>query len=457
MANDDQKHQSVTAPRLPQERDAVAAGAVAATQFSCPAPGRRAATRSASASSAAAAAAPAPCRTCSSPPRASSSSRWATPSRTGSKTSRAQLCSKLGDRGRDHRRRAFVGLDAYQKVIDRDVNYVILATPPGFRPLHLKAAVDAGKHIFTEKPVAVDGPGIRKVLAAVDDAAKKKTARRAGTQRRHQTGYLETMKRIHDGAHRRHRRRPAATGTRARSGTAAARRSGRHRVADAQLVLLHLAVRRPHRRAARPQHRRHQLGDEGAPGPRPSAWAAARCAPSPEYGHIFDHFAIDYEYPNGVHVLSMCRQHRGTADNVSEALVGTKGSVPGERLHDQRRSAWTVGAEATSEANPYVQEHTDLIARIRSGKPINELKNVAESTLTAIMGRMSAYTGKAVTWDEALNSQESLMPENLELRRRCRRRRWRCRAREQLEGCGLQATGYRKSTCRAEPVVRSLT
>src|SRR4029079_12231966 len=96
--------------------------------------------------------------------------------------------------------RAFTGFDAYQKVLASDANYIILATPPGFRPTHLAAAVDAGKNIFTEKPVAVDGPGIRKVLEVYDKAKAKGLAIAAGTQRRHQTGYLETMKRIHDGA-----------------------------------------------------------------------------------------------------------------------------------------------------------------------------------------------------------------------------------------------------------------
>jgi hypothetical protein len=133
-----------------------------------------------------------------------------------------------------------------------------------------------------------------------------------------------------------------------------------------------------------------------------------------EVGHIFDHFAIDYEYPNGVHVMSMCRQIANTQGNISEDLVGTKGAthtrsgyyaINGKPVLDKE-----TGRRST---DPYVQEHTDLIASIRSSNPINELKNVAESSLTAIMGRMSTYTGKEVTWDKALNSKEDTMPARL--------------------------------------------
>ena len=132
-----------------------------------------------------------------------------------------------------------------------------------------------------------------------------------------------------------------------------------------------------------------------------------------EYGHIFDHFAIDYEFENGMHVMSMARQIPGCENSVSEALVGTKGSadLADRRLYQIKGpNSWQFKGK---EQDSYLQEHTDLIEAIRSGKPLNELKDVAESTLTAIMGRMSAYTGKAVTWDQALNSSEDLMPTQL--------------------------------------------
>jgi predicted dehydrogenase len=130
------------------------------------------------------------------------------------------------------------------------------------------------------------------------------------------------------------------------------------------------------------------------------------------YGHIYDHFAIDYEYPDGTHMMSMCRQIDGCANSVSEALVGTKGTSQVDRYEIRGATTWKGERDPIS---PYVQEHIDLIAHIRKGEKVNELKQVAESTLTAIMGRMSAYTGKAVTWDQALNSTESLVPATLAL------------------------------------------
>ncbi|MEJ7616864.1 MAG: Gfo/Idh/MocA family oxidoreductase [Pyrinomonadaceae bacterium] len=149
--------------------------------------------------------------------------------------------------------RAFVGLDAYQKLLALpDVNYVILATPPGFRPLHLEAAVAAGKHIFTEKPVAVDGPGIRRVMAAAEQAKAKNLCIAAGTQRRHQTGYIETMKLVHSGAIG-DVVAAAVIGIKARSGIKLGSRDGARPSIRCVIGILHLDVRRPHRRAARAQ------------------------------------------------------------------------------------------------------------------------------------------------------------------------------------------------------------
>jgi predicted dehydrogenase len=129
----------------------------------------------------------------------------------------------------------------------------------------------------------------------------------------------------------------------------------------------------------------------------------------PSYGHIFDHFAIEFEYPNGARVLSMCRQIDGTATQVSENLVGTKGtSNPAAWIRGPK--PWRLEVEAPP--NPYVQEHKDLIDSIRQGRPLNEGRQVAESTLTAIMGREAAYTGQALTWDEILNAELDLTPKN---------------------------------------------
>ncbi|HEV3261424.1 MAG TPA: Gfo/Idh/MocA family oxidoreductase [Gemmataceae bacterium] len=333
---------------------------------------------------------------------------------------RDETVKKLGNSVDLPEERCFVGLNAYKHVLNAGINYVILATPPGFRPVHLEAAVAAGKNIFTEKPVGVDGTGIRKVLAAYEEAKKKGLGVGAGTQRRHQLGYVETMKRIHDGAI---------------GDLVAARcywnqgpiwfRSRReltdHGIKPTELAFQlhnwyhfvwlcgdHICEQHVHNldvcNWAMHAHPVRAVGMGGR---------AARAVGDPaQVGHIFDFFAIDYEYPHGVHVLSQCRQIDNCENSVSEALAGTKGhcqanayKINGQHVISKEQD------EAATDA--YVQEHTDLIASIRSGKPYNELKNVAHSTLTAIMGRMSAYTGKAVSWKDALESKMNTMPEKL--------------------------------------------
>jgi predicted dehydrogenase len=141
-----------------------------------------------------------------------------------------------------------------------------------------------------------------------------------------------------------------------------------------------------------------------------------RSVPNPQdYGNIFDHFAVDYEYPGGIHVLSECRQISGCWNSVSEAVVGAKGTcqvndykINGKRILSREQDKRAV--------DPYIQEHSDLIASIRSGKPLNELKTVAESTMTAILGRMSTYSGEQLTWERAINSKEELMAKDLDFK-----------------------------------------
>lgn len=316
--------------------------------------------------------------------------------------------------------RCYVGLDAYQKVINTPgVNYVILATPPGFRPIHLKAAVDAGKNIFTEKPVAVDGPGIRTCFKLYEEAGKRGLAIVAGTQRRHQLGYLETMKQIHDGAI------GDIVGARCfwNQGNIwfRPRRPGMSDLDYQVHNWYHFGYLCGDHIAEQHVHNLDVVNWAIGKPPVQALGMGGRVRPysDPQVdGNIFNFFAIDFEYPEGVHVLSMCRQVEGSDANFkgvsgqSEALVGTKGTsqVNAYQINGKPVISREKAREAT---DPYVQEHTDLIASIRAGKPLNELKNVTESTLTALMGRMAAYTGRAITWDQALNSQQVLMPENL--------------------------------------------
>jgi len=316
---------------------------------------------------------------------------------------------KLGNKIDVSDDRCFTGFDAYKQLLATDVDLVILATPPGFRPTHLAAAVEAGKNIFTEKPVGVDGPGIRQVLAAAEEAKKKNLAVVAGTQRRHQARYVEAMKRIHDGAvgdiaaARVYWNQGALWMKPRESSWSDMEWQLRNWLYFTWLSGDHICEQHVHNLdVANWALRSHPVKAVGMGG--------RQVRTSPAYGQIFDHFAIDYEYPNGVHVMSMCRQIEGCENNVSEQVVGTKGSWSSHTSSIQGPSAWRFRGR---EVNPYDQEHIDLIASIRSGNPLNELRQVAESTLTAIMGRMSAYTGKAVTWDQALNSKQNLMPPTL--------------------------------------------
>jgi len=305
----------------------------------------------------------------------------------------------------------FSGFDAYQKVCDlADVNYVILATPPGFRPTHFEAAVKAGKHIFCEKPVAVDAPGIRKFIAAGELAREKKLCVVAGTQRRHQASYIETIKRIHDGAI------GDVVALRAYWNTGAIWHRGDHGATEMEkqvhnwyhyvwLCGDHIVEQHVHNLDVcnwiMNDHPIRAYGQGG------------RQALGSKSGHIFDHFAVEYEYRNGARMFSQCRQIDGTDGNVSEAAAGTKGFC--NKLNDGILQGATPFRYSGPRVDPFVVEHTDLIAAIRGAAPyINESTNVAHSTMTAIMGRESAYTGEAITWDEAMGWQTSLAPATLE-------------------------------------------
>ena len=280
--------------------------------------------------------------------------------------------------------------------------------------MHLEAAVGKGLHIFTEKPVGVDGPGIRKVLAAYREAQKKNLCIAAGTQRRHQDPYIETIKRIHDGE--------IGTITSLRcywngSGIWFHKREDLAKHGEKTTDLAYQMYNWYHFVWTCGDHIVEQhvhnldvcnwaMGNKHPLLCRGVGSRAMRPQGEPrEAGNIYDQFAIDYEYDGGVHMFSMCRHIPNCENSVSEAIVGTKGVC--------QANAYTINGKRVASGrggDPYVQEHTDLINSIRQGKPLNELQNVAESTLTAIMGRMAAYTGKTVTWEKALNSEQDTFP-----------------------------------------------
>jgi len=300
---------------------------------------------------------------------------------------------------------SFVGFDAYKDVIASDIDLVILATPPHFRPEHLKAAVDAGKHVFTEKPVAVDPVGIRSIIVSSELAKKKNLAIVAGTQRRHQAHYLDIMKRIHDGAIGEIKggfcywNQEALWIERAKNNWMNKEKNGwtdmewqcRNWLFLDWLSGDHIVEQHVHNldimNWAIGAHPIQAMGMGGR---------AVRTGP--EYGNIFDHFAVEYEYPNGVRITSMCRQTAGCSVRISEYVVGTKGASYTDSSNGFIEGNNPYKPDKPS-PNPYVQEHADLIASIREGNPLNEGRTVAESTLTAILGRMSAYTGREIKWD----------------------------------------------------------
>jgi predicted dehydrogenase len=315
-----------------------------------------------------------------------------------------------GDKNKVTDDRSFVGLDAYKKVIDSGANYIILATPPGYRPLHLRAAIEAGKHVFAEKPIATCPTGIRSVMETGKIAAQKGLAIVAGTQRRHQFPYIETIKRIHDGALGdilngqiywmqgdiwAIPREPAMNDMEAllRNWQYYTALGGDHVVeqhihnVDVMNWVMH-----------------------GHPTAAYSVGGRQVRTDANRYGHVWDHFGVEFEYPNGVTITSMSRQQPGTEQysRVAERFLGTKGFAdPSGSIKGVTNYRWDGDKPL-----PYVQEHADNIAAIRAGKPLNEAQAVAESTMSAIMARMSAYSGQKVTWDQCLNSKLDLRPDN---------------------------------------------
>ncbi len=322
--------------------------------------------------------------------------------------SRGHLKS-MGDRAMISDDNCFVGFDAYQQLLDHvDVDVVILATPPHFRPMHFDAAIKAGKHVFMEKPVAVDARGIRSVIESGMQAKRKKLSVVAGTQRRHEASYLTALKKIREGAIGdiiaarcywnqgglwMNDRQPSWSDMewQLRNWLYFTWLSGDH-IVEQHVHNLDVC------NWALGSHPVRALGVGGR-----------QARTQPEYGHVFDHFAIEFEYPHGQFVLSMCRQQDGCPGRVEEVIHGTKGRMmlsPGSaRIVGE--TEWRFDGE---NANPYVQEHRSLIASITGQTYCNEAQQVAESTLTAIMGRMAAYTGQTIEWDAAMNSEENLSP-----------------------------------------------
>jgi predicted dehydrogenase len=308
--------------------------------------------------------------------------------------------------------RVFVGFDAEDKVLASGVDLVILATPPGFRPRQLAKAIVAGKHVFMEKPVAVDPEGVRIVMAAARLAEEKKLNIVTGTQRRHEQCYLEALKRVRDGAIGKvmhasvywnqgglwmNPRKPEWSDLewQLRNWLYFAWLSGDH-IVEQHVHNIDVG----------------QWFMEAYPD-RCLAQGGRQVRTSPAYGHIFDHFAAEFEYDDGRTISSHCRQIDGCANRVEEIIHGTDGMA---RLSSGRaeivgKASWVFRGD---QPNPYVQEHRDLIAGITGeGAYLNEAERIAQTTLMAIMGRMSAYMGRSLTWAQAMESKLDLFPKTL--------------------------------------------
>jgi predicted dehydrogenase len=303
----------------------------------------------------------------------------------------------------------FSGFDAYQKVINSDVDLVILATPPGFRPYHFEAAVSAGKNIFMEKPLAVDGPGVRRILAANEIAKAKNLKVGVGLQRHHQPMYLESLERIHNGE-----------------------------IGDVVALRVYWNGTTPwDPRKTREQCKgemEYQLrnwyyycwlsGDhiveQAVHGIDTIAWVMRDKLPlrcfgvggrqsrtDPKYGNIWDHFSIVYEFPDNIRGYHQCRHWVKTDPRVKDYILGTKGTadVFGNAITGANK--WHYRGPKT---NMYQVEHDEMFAALRAGKPINNGEQAAWSTLLALMGRTAAYTGEIITPDKILTSKQDLSP-----------------------------------------------
>lgn len=316
----------------------------------------------------------------------------------------------------------FIGLDAYQKVIDSGVDVILLATQPFFRPEHFAAAIDARKHVFMEKPVAVDPVGARSIMSTARKADGAGLCVVTGTQRRHQRDYVEVFRKITEGAIG-----EIVSANCYWNGGVPWFEPKRAGWSDMEAMLRdwvnwiwlsgdHIVEQHVHNIDVinwyTGMHPVKALGF-GSRLRRPT-------------GDQFDNFSIDFVYENGIHVHSMCRQISGCTNNVSEFVIGTKGrSNCSNTIYDLKgEEIWRYpGYLLDEEGNPtnrlavgpYFQEHIDLVTAIRTGEQINEAENTAISTLTAIMGRTSAYTGKEVTWEEMMNSDLKIGPESVEM------------------------------------------
>ena len=295
-----------------------------------------------------------------------------------------------------------VGFDAYRKVAQSDAEYVLLVTPPLFRPLHLEAMLKAGKNVFVEKPVAVDPVGCRKVMELGELARKKGLGISAGMQRRHSAGYLRNKALIEAGAIG-----EILGGVVSWNGTVPWIRERKDGWSDADYLarnwLNWIEMSGDH---ICEQHVHNLDIANWFIGRIPVSAVGFGGRARRESGNSFDFFSVDLDYGKNVHIHSQCRQISGCFNRVGEELRGSKGVVyGGGKLKGD--SSVTVPEPASDTNNESVQEMIDMIRGVRSGNPLNEARIVAEATATAVMGRIACYTGKMVRWSDLMQNENS--------------------------------------------------
>lgn len=318
-----------------------------------------------------------------------------------------------GDKVKVEPANQFVGLDAYEKVINSGVDVVILASPPGFRPMHIKAAIDAGKHVFSEKPVAVDAPGVRMVLAAAAEAKKKNLAIVSGFCWRAHLPKRATFGKVLDGGigevhtvYSTYNTGPVKDTTLRNEKWGDMEKQIRNWYQFTWLSGDHIAEQAVHSI----DMMSWAMGD--VPPIRISGNGGRQVRSS--WGNIYDHFSIVYEYKNGARGFHVCRQIPGCAGDYSVHLAGSKGKCVVDCTRDRHEISGETPWKYDGEKNDmYQTEHDELFASIRKGEPINHGVWMAQSSMLAIVGRMAAYTGQVITWEQAMNSQENLLPEKL--------------------------------------------
>jgi len=326
--------------------------------------------------------------------------------------SHQRLKTQFGKRVQVDKDRRFSGFDAYKGVVE-NCDVVLLATPPHFRPEHLRAAVEAGKHVFCEKPVAVDAPGCRSVKKTVELAKKKRLSLVSGLCWRYHPSIRATFEQVESGAIGDITTMRCSYNTRGlwykprqkdwsdmewqvRNWLYFTWLSGDH-IVEQHVHSIDKMV--------------WAMGD--ASPVKASGTGGRQVRTDDKYGHIYDHFAIEFEFANGVKAFSRCRQQDGCKVDVSDTLYGTKGTchIASHRTNISGDVNWSYKGPS---GNMYQIEHNELFKSIRDSRPINNGDYMTMSTMMAVMGRMAAYTGQDITWEQAWNSKQDLGPEKYE-------------------------------------------